>query len=75
MNLYSKQVTFIIQKTREIDNISWVFKKKEDLIIWPHFDFFHSGNADYVLSTNGVQAISTSQPYYEFLVDLNYFDI
>ena len=58
----------------EANNLSWVLKKGEDLILTPNFDYFHSRNCSYVLDS-GKQAISVLQPYYQFVVELNYFDI
>ena len=58
----------------EIDNISWVLKKTEDLLLWPRFTFFNSLNADFVVTPTLLQAVSVRLPY-EYKLDLNYFDI
>lgn len=58
----------------EADNLSWVCKKGGDLILFHKFDFFHTANASYVIH-NGKQAISVKSPYYQYDLDLNYFDI
>ena len=59
----------------EADNLSWVLKKQEDLILWPNFTFFTSANASFILDSNRKQAVSVKLPYYEYIVDINYFDI
>ena len=72
-SLFKSETFYHSEIPYEADNLSWVLKKK-DLILYPNFDYFHAGNASYVLAS-GQQAISTSQPYYQFTVDLNYFDL
>ena len=59
----------------EADNLSWVLKKQDDLILWPTFKFFNSANAAFVVEPSHRQALSVKLPYYEYIVDMNYFDI
>ena len=59
----------------EANNLSWVLKKQEDLILWPNFDFFTSANASFITYPSLKQAVSVRLPYYEYIVDMNYFDI
>ena len=53
----------------EVDNISWVLKKGDDLLLWPRLNFFHSANAAFVVTPSNRQAISVKLPYYEYVVD------
>ena len=73
-SLFKSGTFYHSEQPDEADNLSWAFKKGEDLILFPKFDFFHVVNASYVIH-NGKQAISVKSPYYQYVVDLNYFDI
>ena len=59
----------------EANNLPWVLKKQEDLILWPKFTFFTSANASFILDSSLEQTVSVKLPYYEYIVDINYFDI
>ena len=58
----------------ETDNLEWKIGKKKDIALLPHFDWFHSLNASYILS-NGAQTITVSKPYYQFNVNIDYFEL
>ena len=51
-----------------------ILKKNEDLILDPKFDFFNSNNCSHVLST-GKQAISVSKRYFQYVVNIKYYEI
>lgn len=62
------------EETFSADNQSWVLQRDKDLLLYPNFDYFHNLNATW-LQTNGRGMIQLSRPYYQFNLDLNYFDI
>ena len=80
-HLYNNECLFKSQETHhseypyEADYLSWVLKKGDDLILWPKFTFFTSANASFILHASNKQVVSVSLPYYEYIVDMNYFDI
>ena len=58
----------------EADNQSWVLNRDEDLILFPKFDFFHHQNATHI-NNGGYAVVETNKPYYQFNLELNYFDM
>ena len=58
----------------EADELQWIIKKKNDIALLPHFDWFHSPNTSYILA-DGTQCITVSLPYYQFNVNINYFEL
>ena len=73
-SLFKSDTFYHSEVPYKADNLSWVLKKHDDLILYPNFDYFHAGNASHVLASRQ-QAITVSQPYYQYEVDINYFDL
>ena len=74
-SLFKSRETHHSELPYQADNLSWVLKKRDDLILWPTFKFFNSANAAFVVEPIGRQAVSVKLPYYEYIVDMDYYDL
>ena len=72
-SIFPKNTYYHSEKAIKITN-TMVLKKNEDLIFYPHFDFFTANNCSHILST-GIQSISVNKPYFEFIVNIDYIEI